>query len=125
MSATDRQRLALHAAARTTLGVEEGDTLMASLPPANAEIATRQDLARLEGSLGQDMEDLEESLRKDMQHLEQSLRKDMQHLEERLHGVMATSIKDACADLTKRIHASELRTIGVVLLAAVGNWMFG
>ena len=41
---TEPQRLALHKAARATLGDEEGDTLMALTPPANTEIATRQDI---------------------------------------------------------------------------------
>ena len=44
MAVTEPERLALHAAARGALGPEEGDTLMASLPPANTEIATRQDV---------------------------------------------------------------------------------
>ena len=44
MAVSEPQRLALHAAARRALGDEEGDTLMALSPPANTEIATRQDL---------------------------------------------------------------------------------
>ena len=44
MAITEPERLALHAAARGALGPEEGDALMASLPPANTEIATRQDV---------------------------------------------------------------------------------
>ena len=41
---SEPQRLALHAAARRTLGEEEADTLMALSPPANTDIATRQDI---------------------------------------------------------------------------------
>jgi hypothetical protein len=52
LGATEPQRLALHAAARAALGAEEGDTLMALTPPANTEMATRQDLARTEERLG-------------------------------------------------------------------------
>ena len=55
MAVTEPQRLDLHAAARTALGPEEGDTLMASLPPANTDIATRQDLERVEASLQKDL----------------------------------------------------------------------
>ena len=51
MSVTEPQRLALHEAAREALGDEEGDTLMALTPPANTEIATRQDLDRVEERL--------------------------------------------------------------------------
>ena len=51
MAVTEPQRLDLHAAARAALGPEEGDTLMASLPPANTDIATRQDLEGLRGEM--------------------------------------------------------------------------
>jgi hypothetical protein len=57
LGVTEPQRLALHAAARAALGEEEGDTLMALSPPANTDIATRQDIehARLlsDARLGQ------------------------------------------------------------------------
>ena len=55
MAVTGPQRLDLHAAARAALGPEEGDTLMASLPPANTDIATRQDVERVEASLQKDL----------------------------------------------------------------------
>ena len=60
MAVTEPERLALHAAARGTLGPEEGDALMASLPPANTDIATRQDLERLEQATRQDLAALED-----------------------------------------------------------------
>jgi len=41
---TEPQRLALYEAARAALGDEEGGTLMALTPPANTDIATRQDV---------------------------------------------------------------------------------
>jgi hypothetical protein len=44
LSATEPQRLALHAAARAALGPEEGDTLMALTPPADTDMATMQAL---------------------------------------------------------------------------------
>ena len=44
LAVSEPQRLALHRAARQALGDEEGDTLMALSPPANTDIATRQDL---------------------------------------------------------------------------------
>ena len=44
MSVSEPQRLALHRAARDVLGEEEGDTLMALSPPANTDMATRQDV---------------------------------------------------------------------------------
>ena len=44
MAVSEPQRLALHRAAQAALGEEEGDTLMALSPPANTDIATRQDV---------------------------------------------------------------------------------
>jgi len=51
LSVTEPQRRALHEAARTALGEEEGDTLMALSPPANTDMATRQDVERAEERL--------------------------------------------------------------------------
>ena len=45
MSVSEPQRLALYRAAQAALGEEEGNTLMALTPPANTDIATRQDVA--------------------------------------------------------------------------------
>ena len=45
MAVSEPQRLALHRAAQAALGEDEGDTLMALSPPANTDIATRQDVA--------------------------------------------------------------------------------
>ena len=44
MSVSEPQRLALYRAAQAALGEEEGNTLMALTPPANTDIATRQDV---------------------------------------------------------------------------------
>ena len=44
LAASGAERLALHTAARATLGEREGDTLMAITAPADQDIATRQDL---------------------------------------------------------------------------------
>jgi hypothetical protein len=78
MAVTEPQRLDLHAAARAVLGPEEGDTLMASLPPANTDIATRQDLERIETLLRADLERTversEERLRGEIAASEQRLR---------------------------------------------------
>jgi len=49
---SESRRLALHRAARAALGEEEGDTLMELSPPANTDIATRQDVERAEERLG-------------------------------------------------------------------------
>jgi hypothetical protein len=43
-SVSEPQRLALYRAVQAALGEEEGNTLMALTPPANTDIATRQDV---------------------------------------------------------------------------------
>jgi hypothetical protein len=63
LSATEPQRLALHAAARAALGAEEGDTLMALTPPANTEMATMQALERVEERLGARIDKVELRMR--------------------------------------------------------------
>jgi hypothetical protein len=143
MTITEPQRLALHAAARTALGDEEGDTLMATLPPANTEIATRQDLAhhaamtrndlaRVETSLRTDLERVETSLRTDIERVETSLRNDIQRvegllgpLEDRMGARIAQSCGDVRDQLTRRIHASELRTMAFIGLAFLADRMLG
>ena len=47
MAVSEPQRLALHRAAQAALGEEEGDTLMALSPPANTDMATRQDVEQV------------------------------------------------------------------------------
>jgi hypothetical protein len=90
MAVTEPQRLDLHAAARAALGPEEGDTLMASLPPANTDIATRQDLERIETLLRADLERTversEERLRGEIAASEQRLRGEIAASEQRLQG---------------------------------------
>ena len=80
---TEPQRLALHQAAREALGDEEGDTLMALTPPANTDIATRQDLDRVEERLGMRMVALEDRLDSKFVALEDRLNGKMGALEER------------------------------------------
>jgi hypothetical protein len=103
LSVTEPQRLALHEAARKTLGDEEGDTLMALTPPANTDIATRQDLDRVEERLGMRIVALEE------------------RLDARIELVVAR----ASASLTKAIHHAELRMMSVIVLAFLGTRFLG
>jgi hypothetical protein len=56
LSVTEPQRLALHKAARATLGDEEGDTLMALTPPSNTDIATLQALSVVHSQLAVEIE---------------------------------------------------------------------
>jgi hypothetical protein len=106
MPVTEPQRLDLHAAARAALGPEEGDTLMASLPPANTDIATRQDLERVETSLQKDISRVETSLQKDISRVEESVQKDIARVE---------------ASLQKDIVAAESRMRTYVWKVVVGT----
>ena len=52
MAVSEPERLALYEAARRTLGEKEAATLMSFSPPANTDIATRQDLDVVRSDLG-------------------------------------------------------------------------
>ncbi len=125
MSVTEPQRLALHKAARATLGDEEGDTLMALTPPANTEIATRQDLDRVEERLSMRMVALEDRLDARMVALEDRLNGKMGALEERLEARIELTVAQASASLTRTIHHVELRMMSVIVLAFLGTRFLG
>ncbi len=132
MSITEPQRLALHTAARTALGDEEGDALMAALPPSNTEIATRQDVEHLADATRGDLARVETGLRGDMQNLETGLRGEIREvagrlkpLEDRVGARITKASDDLRDELTRRIHRSELRTTGVIVLAFVADRALG
>ncbi len=114
MSATEPERLALHKAARAALGEDEGDTLMAMSPPANTDIATRQDVERVE-----------ERLDARIDALGQRLDARIDALEQRLDARIAQAVNDMGSTLTRRIHHAELRTMGVVVVAVLGSNLIG
>jgi hypothetical protein len=64
LSVSESQRLALYRAAQAALGEEEGDTLMALTPPANTDIATRQDVEHAQALLKADVEHAQALLRR-------------------------------------------------------------
>jgi len=103
MATVEPQRLALHASARRTLGDDEGDTLMALLPPANTEIALRSDITLAEVAL----------------------RSDITRTEEKLRGEMHRLTSDLRLSLERRIHRAELRTIGAIVLTVLGSRFLG
>jgi len=84
LSVSESRRLALHKAAKATLGDEEGDTLMELSPPANTDIATMQAL-----------EHTEERLRGDIT----ATRKDLEHTEDRLSAKISADITATRKDL--------------------------
>jgi hypothetical protein len=114
MATLEPQRLALHASARRTLGDDEGDTLMALLPPANTEIALRSDITHAETAL-----------RSDITRTEEKLRGDITRTEEKLRGEMHRLTSDLRLSLERRIHRAELRTIGAIVLTVLGSRFLG
>src|SRR5687767_6736343 len=64
---TDSTRFALQQRAREVLGEQEGDTLMAHLPPVGwADVATKQDLETLRVATKQDLEALRVATKQDL-----------------------------------------------------------
>jgi len=99
LSVSESQRLALHKAARAALGDEEGDTLMELSPPANTDIATKQAIERTEERLGARIDAVDARI--------------------------DAAVTAAVATLTKSMHAAELRTMGVIVLAFLGSNLLG
>jgi hypothetical protein len=110
---SESQRLGLHAAARATLGEEEGDTLMSLVPPSNTDIATRQDVEHAQVLMSAQLGET----RVRMEALDERLTGQMQALDDRL-----TTRMDALErSLDTKIERSELRTrvwtFGIVIAA--------
>lgn len=91
MGATEPERLALHAAARKTLGEQEGDTLMALTPPANTELATAQQLDYVAERLSSSMAALEARMDQRMAALEERMDQRMAALAARTGAQLARS----------------------------------
>jgi len=56
-----------------------------------------------------------------LERVEERLDARMSALEERLNARIVQAVSDASAALSKQMHASELRTMGVVLVAVIGS----
>jgi len=79
-------------------------------PPANTDIATLQALERTEERLGADIA---------------ANRKDLERTEERLNARIDRAVAASVATMTKAMHAAELRTTGVIVLAFLGTNLLG
>lgn len=109
MAVAEPERLALHAAARGALGPEEGDALMASLPPANTDIATRQELERVETGLRRDIERVETGLRRDIERLERA--------QSELRAEVRTAIDEQTQAMTAALAAQTAATATAITTA--------
>jgi hypothetical protein len=124
MSAPASQRVHLRDAARRQLGEAEGDTLMALLPPADTELATRQDvdgvrveMSDLRTELRADMADLRTELQQEMSRLRTELRGDMKDLRSELRMDMA-SLEQR---LGARMHHAQIWTAGLLLTTVLAG----
>ncbi len=79
-------------------------------PPSNTDIATRQDVERTEERLGARID---------------ATREDVKRTEERLDARIDSAVAASAAALTRTIHAAELRTMGVIVLAFLGTNLLG
>jgi len=125
LGVTEPQRLALHKAARATLGEEEGDTLMALTPPSNTDMATRQDLDRVEERLDAKIDAVAQRLDAKIDAVAQRLDAKIDAVAQRLDARIEHSALEVSSVLTKRIHHAELRTIGVIIVAVLGSNLIG
>ena len=89
MSVTEPQRLALHRAARAALGEEEGDTLMALSPPANTDMATRQDVEHAQALMRAEIADVKAELKADIADVKADLKADIADLKAELKADIA------------------------------------
>ena len=98
---------------------------MAMSPPANTDIATRQDVERAEERLDARIDALGQRLDARIDALEQRLDARIDALEQRLDARIAQAVNDMGSTLTRRIHHAELRTMGVVVVAVLGSNLIG
>ena len=99
MSVDERRRLQLAEAAKRALGNDEAVTLMELLPPVGwGDVATKQDLQRLEVATKQDLQRLGVATKQDLQRLEVATKQDLQRLEvatkQDLQGLAAANRQD-------------------------------
>ena len=124
MSVSESQRLALHRAARAALGEEEGDTLMELSPPANTDMATRQDVERAEERLGARIDAVAADVRATEERLGgriDAVAADVRATEERLNANIKASAAEVTAAFTKSLHRSELRIMALIVATFLGS----
>lgn len=99
MAIDERRRHDLYVRAEELLGPEPAGSLMELLPPAGAEVATRQDLENLRSATKQDLDVMAASLRLEMANLGSALRTEM-HAQTKAMFLAIVSIVLTMAGLT-------------------------
>jgi hypothetical protein len=129
LSVSETQRRALQEAARTALGEEEGDTLMALFPAVNTELATRQDVERAQERLGARLAAMDERLDERLVAMDERFDARLVAMDERFHARLVAM--DERFDARLAVTAAELRAhtwkvvvgTGVALSLAMGATM--
>lgn len=112
MPIEERRRLALHQHATTTWNEEVADTLLELVTPAGHELATRQDLDRLQERFDRRFERLEDR----MQGFESRIARSLHELGERFERRIA----DAVTTQTRTLVLSQLGALVVIAALAFG-----
>jgi hypothetical protein len=113
-SVTEPQRLALHRAAQAALGEEEGDTLMALTPPANTDIATRQDV-----------EHAQALMKADVEHAQALMKSDVEHAQALTKAEIARSAAELRGEILRRLDVVQWRIIAAFIVTAVVATLLG
>ncbi|HEX9766774.1 MAG TPA: hypothetical protein VGA36_08415 [Nitriliruptorales bacterium] len=87
MTVTERRRHRLHQKLDEVLGLDDATTTMELLPPTGwADVARRDDLDRIETTLGGQITRVESDLRGEIERVETSLRGEIERVETSLRG---------------------------------------
>ncbi|HEX9766306.1 MAG TPA: hypothetical protein VGA36_06050 [Nitriliruptorales bacterium] len=87
MTVTERRRHRLHQKLDEVLGLDDATTTMELLPPTGwADVARRDDLDRVETTLGAQITRVEADLRGEIERVETSLRGEIERVETSLRG---------------------------------------
>lgn len=115
MDVDDRQRHALYRQFETVLGTEHADTVMALLPPVGwADVATRADLAALEGRLEARIDAVETTLGARIDIVEAGLGARIDRLDTRIDRLDA-DIGRQLADLRAEFHQALRQQVWAIL----------
>jgi len=114
LSVSESQRLALYRAAQAALGEEEGNTLMALTPPANTDIATRQDV-----------EHAQALLKADVVHAQELMKADIEHAQALTKADIALSVAELRGEILRRLDVVQWRIIAAFIVTVTVATLLG
>ena len=118
MSVDERRRLQLAEAAKRALGNDEAVTLMELLPPVGwGDVATKQDLQRLEVATKQDLQRLGVATKQDLQRLAAATRQDMLLFEARLEARFERGFRQVVVTTSSLLVTGFIATVVATIVA--------